>query len=367
MASCPFCLQAVDAEALSCSACRARLSRLCPSCGEEISSLAPTCKYCGGAAGEGTRARVAAVPSPAPAFEPPPAAPPGFPPPMTPPFEARPLPDHVPWEDPSMAMGSRFWQTCKGAMTAPGEFFGRLPMKGGHGAPVLFVFILVLGYSMIHLIVCVAPAFLAQEGLASFMEEQSKKKVDRAAMRANVIRGAVQQALQPVGALAFLYAFSGLAHVLAMAFGGKAPFEATLRAVAYAHGPLILAWIPLIGVCCTVYVGAIWALVLMCVAVGKAHGFGGGKGAGAVLLASIPFIGLYGIFVLYDVYKEMRNAERYDEETVPTRTRQERDEPEPPEPDDSMEPDRPPGGNVPAPPIPDSWRGQWLLDRPPSS
>lgn len=367
MAPCPFCLSEVSAETLACPNCRARLSRLCPVCTAEVSSVAPQCPNCRADFATGKAAAAAAPPAYAPSAPPAYASAPAYADasPAAAPAPA-PVVSHVPWEDKSLGFGARFWNTCKGALVAPGDFFDAVPRKGGLAAPTAFVFLLLLGASLVTIVFFLGPLFVLEEGAAQTLEKMNDDRtIDRPGLHKLLTHTTVQVALQPIASIAVLFVFSGLVHLLAVAFGASAPFETTFRAIAYAHAPLLLAFIPVLNVFCTWHLALFWTIGLMGFAVGAMHGFGMGKGLAAVVVGLIPVLIVQLMLGhhhhrLYEGMKRQKVRQEFQKPTMPLKGRPPDDEPEPPdEMPDEKPPKEPDDGFVPR-----EFRGRWLLDRP---
>lgn len=81
--------------------------------------------------------------------------------------------------------------------------------------------------------------------------------------------------LQAIGTAVFTFAFmmamsfvsAGITMWLSRAFGGTGDFEATYRAVAYASGPNVIGWLPILG-----FFAGVYSLFLMRLGLERAHG-----------------------------------------------------------------------------------------------
>ncbi len=95
--------------------------------------------------------------------------------------------------------------------------------------------------------------------------------------------------------LAMSFVYSGIVHLIVMAFKGSGSYSETYKAYAYSMVPaLIIAIIPLIG-----FFGFIYSLVLMVIGVAKLQKISFGKSAIAVLAPIALILGLLLIFIIY--------------------------------------------------------------------
>lgn len=166
----------------------------------------------------------------------------------------------MPWEDPTLGSPIAFGRTLK-ALTGGGTFFDRLPWSGGLRAPLTFTSVaatltalltglftagstLVMGSSLSALQSQLAAA--APGGEARQVFELVFQLADQ--LQTMKLRFALLEVLwSPVLAPLQLVIMGALTHGLARLLGGRGSFEATVRAMAYASGAVVLRVVPVIG------------------------------------------------------------------------------------------------------------------------
>lgn len=114
-----------------------------------------------------------------------------------------------------------FPETWRQVVTEPKAFFARMPHTGGLGEPSTFLVICAAVSALGHLLL----AWGLYAAVAIFIG-------------------------QVVGAFVAAAVFTLIAQHL---FEGRAGFEATFRVVAYAAAPLVLFWVPILGMIAWLY------------------------------------------------------------------------------------------------------------------
>jgi|SRR5262245_1425526 len=219
-------------------------------------------------------------PAPPPASsEPPP--PPAFgasPPPPPPPSAHATL---LPWEQPGYPLLAALFETTKLFLTKPRESFERSSPAVGAARPFLYGCILafVLNFSSA-VYQFLMRSVMGKESLPAPWSEIMGGEMTIppiALLAANVL---LSPFLIPLGILVA----AGILHLILLIFGG-APgrFSGTLRAISYAHAPMVWAIIPL----CGFVVGGIWSVVLTVIGLTVIHRVSTGKAVFVVLLPAI--------------------------------------------------------------------------------
>jgi hypothetical protein len=241
--------------------------RFCPNCGTDL----------------------AAVPTAAPLYPPPPAYPPagGYPPPGYPPggggYGAPPPGGQTPWERrDTIGILNALIETTKQVLSQPAVFFRSMPVTGGLGGPLLYA--LIIGYiglfaSTIYNLVfrSVLTSSLSRMGGGGEMERLASYMQGGMGLVMNLIFG-------PVFIVVGLFLSAGILHLVLLALGGAARgFEATFRVASYSQAASIFNIIP--G--CGGLVGLVYVIVLLVIGLSEAHGISRGKSAAAVL---VPFV-----------------------------------------------------------------------------
>ena len=179
-----------------------------------------------------------------------------------------------------------FAETFKLVATQPREFFSRVRVDQP-GSAVLFG---VLAYT-------VGSMFQALYGLvtgsqmAVLMERVVENVPDEQARMVRTLIGtasgagtAIQVALTPLFAVAFIYVASGIVHALLVLFrGANRGFGATLTAVAYAFGLNLLLVVP----ACGGLIALVWTGVALVIGLGETQRCGPGKAAAAVFAPTL--------------------------------------------------------------------------------
>ena len=96
----------------------------------------------------------------------------------------------------------------------------------------------------------------------------------------------------------FTFLYAGVLHLALKLFGGaNQRFESTMRALCYVSGATgVFYLVPF----CGAYVAFIWAIVALCIGLGRVHDTTAEKGVGATLVSTVVCCGAYlaafGIF-----------------------------------------------------------------------
>ncbi len=276
MARCAKCQQVFKTERYG--------RQFCPLCGAEVMLQPP-----GEAPPPAARPEEPSSPAPAEGGAPPPGGtvtpPPsngglGLPP-AGPPSGRSTGGGSSPWERRGeLGFFPALFETLKGSMTDPVKFFEQMRVDNADGAVTYYW--LVAGVGAVAGQLWQALFALLKSGAASRMTSDNPMAAWVNSMAnlpplAHVGMGIAALVLAPV----FLYIGAGIVHLSAMLFRSAGNgFNATLRAVAYAAGPSLLGIIP----ACGAFVGGIWSLVILVIAVWKLQRTRPGLAAGAVLL-----------------------------------------------------------------------------------
>jgi hypothetical protein len=195
---------------------------------------------------------------------------------------ARPAGGSTPWESRDrLGLLNAFVETTKEVLVSPTEFFRRMPVTGGIGAP--------LGYGvLVYYVGAVVGAlyqlvFQGLTGGASLgrLPEQSEALEPFLRLFTHGVGIFVWLILGPIFALAGIFVASAIYHLFLMLFGGaKQGFEATLRTVCYGGATQLLQIVPI----CGGLIGAIWGIVVTIIGLSEAHGTSRGTAAAAVLV-----------------------------------------------------------------------------------
>lgn len=196
-------------------------------------------------------------------------------PPTTPETESR-----TPWE--SRRPGefvAALVETSTAVLLGPTDFFRRMPVAGGIGAP--FGYAVVVGYA--GLLAQAIYQALLQIGLGGTLAGLGRD--GEVGQVLALVQGGVglmiQVILGPIIVTMGLFLGAGLYHVVLLLLGGALrDFEATFRVVAYSQAVSALLLLPL----CGGLVAFWWWLALLTIGLAEAHGIGRGKSLMVVLL-----------------------------------------------------------------------------------
>ncbi len=188
----------------------------------------------------------------------------------------------LPWDERhSKGLFSAFIETLQMVLTRPSEAFTAMRREGGFGEPLLYA---VIGGS-----IGGAVSFLFSMGLQSlgFFGNRSHNAF---AMMAGMGLGSILFIIfLPVFICIWMFIGAAIVHVCLMIVGGaKQSFETTFRVLAFTHGSTgPLQMIPV----CGGFVAGIWALVVYCIGLARAHETETGRAVLAVLLPLIVCCG----------------------------------------------------------------------------
>lgn len=171
--------------------------------------------------------------------------------------------------------------SIKDVLTAPRQFFHRMPTKVGLVPPLLFA--IVVGV--------IATFFdwmwsLAGSSLEMFFAEDIKE----------VVRGPVAMFIHfvtsPVSVAITVFFEAAVMHLCLMLFGGnKLGFEATFRVVAYGQATAIFSLIPF----CGSPLGALWGLLVVIIGLYSIHDTDPWRAIAAVLLPMAVCLSVLGM------------------------------------------------------------------------
>lgn len=183
-----------------------------------------------------------------------------------------------PWEDRArFGIWSALWLTWRDSVLKPVPFFRSLPPRGGLGSTlsyVLLFFVLsaLLGYY-----------WGTVEAVLSGRYVPGTPAAGVSALFGFLVGLAL---IVPVY-LGLLFALVALLHLgYRIAGEGRMGFEASFRAVAYAHGPAAFAVFPFFGN----WLGLIWASVLVFIGTREVHRTTNGRAALAFLLPALAVV-----------------------------------------------------------------------------
>src|SRR6266446_10030698 len=181
----------------------------------------------------------------------------------------------LPWDERhTKGLFSAFIETLQMVLTRPSAAFTAMRREGGFGEPLLYA---VIGGS-----VGGAVSFLFSMGLRS-LGLFGNQDHNAFAMMAGIGVGSILFIIfLPVLICIGLFIGSGVVHVCLMIVGGaKQSFETTFRVVAFTHGSTgPLQMIPV----CGGLIAGVWALVIYCIGLARAHETDTGRAVLAILL-----------------------------------------------------------------------------------
>lgn len=190
----------------------------------------------------------------------------------------------VPWEDPDLLGPVGFFHTLRDIMVSPGEFFASLGTQGDWTEPLIFALIastlgLLFSYFW-HLLILAAGLASDTAGLVFPLT------LGPAALIGLMFTTPLLVLIDlAVGTLCW---WGSVALV-----GASREFTRAWRIFCYAHGILVLAFIPIVGM----PVGGIWLLVLLYIAAKRALGLSA-WGSLATLAIFLIFQVVLGIILL---------------------------------------------------------------------
>ena len=220
-----------------------------------------------------------------------------------------PLPDNdrqneptpsFPWENSSLGIFRRFWDTSVGALFTPWRIFKRMPHVGGYSLPWLY------------LALCFLVLLVAREAVRWFLPSvlsplSSWEMLVNVTLQMTLISPTgVGEGLQGdiiiwTSFLAFQLLFlpfigAAVSHAFLWLFGA---YQATFRAGAYACAIGFFSAIPFVGN----YITIIWGIVVSIVAYKEAHGTDYWR----VICASLPFALLAAVVMAASILNRVQS------------------------------------------------------------
>jgi hypothetical protein len=187
----------------------------------------------------------------------------------------------LPW-DQREAKGffSAFIETLQMCLTRPSEAFTAMKREGGFGEPLIYALIGGCAGGVV--------SFLFSLGFQS-LGLFADRKNSLAAMTGMGIGSIGFIIVLPIMIVIGLFIGAGIIHVCLMLVGGaKQSFETTFRVLAFSQGSTgPLQMVPI----CGGFIAGVWALVLNCIGLAKAHETDTGRAVLAVLLPLIVCCG----------------------------------------------------------------------------
>jgi len=186
------------------------------------------------------------------------------------------IPRSFPWEDESLGMLQRFWQTSISIFTNPWKTFAQMPVSGGFVKPLVYALIGGAFFTIGQLIATLV-SFIGT--FTSTMAAMSVSDADTSIGLLALTWGGIVLVVLFVAlffvlfyiasCVVWLFIGSGISHLCLMLFGAaRRDFEATFRAVAYAGGLVqIFAVVPCLGW----LVMMTWGAVIQVVALKETH------------------------------------------------------------------------------------------------
>jgi hypothetical protein len=208
--------------------------------------------------------------------------------PAPPPLPSVPV---IPWEDRSRSAVDGLFATVRLLVSEPAEAFGRMPVVGGIGRPLLYA--IIVGW--ISIAAAVAWSVLLQGMWLPFMES-AEDLVGMGAMYGLTIGwGLMMIVLGPLFVIIGVFVAAAILHLMLLVVGGAdGGFEATVRVVCYTQTAQLAGIIPFCGGIITV----IWTIVLYVVGFATVHRTTRGRALVAVLL---PLVLCCGVAVVIAV------------------------------------------------------------------
>lgn len=201
-----------------------------------------------------------------------------------------------PWEDKeSGGFFSRTWETTKGALFNPNEFFKTMRREDGIGQPLLFTVIMGTAFGIIGMILTLPFNLAGSMMPPAGMEGEQAFTNAALGTSATLFQFIITAVLLPVFIAIGAFIMSGLQHLCLMLCGGaNRPFETTFRTYCYSSGSAqLFNVIPI----CGGIIAFFWSLVVNIIGLGETHETDTWKGAMGVLLPYLVCCGL--MFLLY--------------------------------------------------------------------
>jgi hypothetical protein len=152
-------------------------------------------------------------------------------------------------------------ETWKEVIQRPSDFYRRMPTTGGYVDPLTFAAISYVIYGLFSGI------------FRSGMFGASGFSISAALATA---------IMTPILGIIFLFIGAAIFYAIYKVLGGTGSYEGTVRFISYASAPMVLSWIPLIGL-----IAGIYGIYLYIVGGMSVHNVSMGKSAIAVLLPTI--------------------------------------------------------------------------------
>lgn len=211
--------------------------------------------------------------------------PPGFRHADAPAADAATGPGAIPWEArASLGVAPAFGRTLRLALFSPARFFGRVGESDELADALLFAFACAIGAQIAQTIADVLGEALFRASFFQLLEHAIGTSLGWAAaapQEHNPYFYFGRLFFGPPAYVASLFVSSALAHGLLMIVGGaRRSYYVTVRAIAYASGVLLFAFVPFVG---ALLIAPAWGLVLHIVGLARAHQTDGGRAAFAVL------------------------------------------------------------------------------------
>lgn len=195
------------------------------------------------------------------------------------------------WEKDGGFVGS-----AKEVLTHPTAYFQETPREGPIGRPLLYG-VIVGTISFVFVVIWQAIWLAVQTGLSLAAAEDAVEGFLGAGLGSAILLVllVVLVLLSPLFAALGILFNAGLYHLCLMMVGGAhRGYDASVRAVAYASTPALLAVVP----CCGAHIGGIWAFILTIIALKEIHEISGGKAVAAVILPIVFLCCCIGLVAL---------------------------------------------------------------------
>lgn len=200
--------------------------------------------------------------------------------------------DGPPWEDAYKPLLSRVWETLKGSIFQPMEFFGRMRKEGDYVAPMYYLALTSFVGTLVSVVWQVPLQAMSLIG-----QNQGGGGNQGVEVGAFVLGMFCVVILSPILAVAGSFISAAINHLMLMLFGGaNHSFETTYRVICYVTGATVMInAIPCVGGCI-----AIWGIVMQIIGLHKAHDTDLWRAACAVLVpAAVCCVGVVLIFIAF--------------------------------------------------------------------
>ncbi len=212
----------------------------------------------------------------------------------------------VAWEDPTLGAPTAFGRTLK-ALGGGATFFDRLPWSGGLRPPLTFAALAATLLAVVNAAFTAASGLVAGGSLASLNAQlaplattrEARQALDMVVQLVGQLQGLqlryalLEAATAPIMVPLELVIMGALTHGLARLLAGRGTFEATVRAMAYAKGAVVLGVVPVIGA----PLSTLAALLLTGMGLRRAHGVTPMRAA-VLTLWWIPVMAVFGCLFL---------------------------------------------------------------------